>query len=141
MEYMLIHVHWEIGWESETQDSQHLKTGKSLDKKLDGSFLYPCYGKAQEYKSCMVGDISCLHSFFPCFQVLLILSLLFLLILWYQIVKTLQKGINVMFVEQSWEEISPPGMELTPTSGSSKEQSLSWAKWSWRTGYFGCACP
>ena len=35
----------------------------------------------------------------------------------------------------------PPGTELTPTAGSSNEQSLSWAKQSRRTGYFGCACP
>lgn len=38
---MLIHVHWEMGWESETQDAQCLKTGKSLDKKLHGALSPP----------------------------------------------------------------------------------------------------
>lgn len=113
-----------MGWESETQDAQHLKTVKALDKKWDGSFIYPWYRKAQEYRSCMAEDICHLYSFFPCCRACAINPLISVLInSWYQIVKSLWKGVNVMLVGQSWDQ--SPGTDLIPTAGSSKEQILS----------------
>lgn len=45
------------------------KQVKPLDKKLDSSFIYPCYGKAHEYHSCVAEDICCMYNSLPCFQV------------------------------------------------------------------------
>lgn len=57
--------------------SKHVKP---LDKKLDGSFIYPCYGKAHEYHSCVAEDICCLYSSLPRFQVWAINPLISVLI-------------------------------------------------------------
>lgn len=100
-----------MGWESETQDAQHLKTAKSLDKELDGSFIYLCHGKAQEHNSCMAGDTLFV-------QVCAVDPLISVLM--NSLISNWKKGINVMLVEQSWEEISP-----LERGWSSKEQSLS----------------
>lgn len=99
---MLIHVHWEMGWESETQDAQCLKTGKSLDKKLHGALSPPARERPGSTRAIWLKTCAGCTAFFRASKsVLLIPSFLFVLIPWYQIVKSLQKGINVMLEEQS----------------------------------------
>lgn len=63
-------------WDARCSTSQN----KSLDKKLDGSFISPFYGKAHEFPSCVPEDVCCLYSSLPCFQVWAINPLISVLI-------------------------------------------------------------